>query len=460
MMTQWQQQTIDQPEETMHFESVRILEIDITNPIPAIDVVHPVTDRIYRWAHVLVRIGRQPLGMLQVPLYAHGLSSEACTRFIWHELGPSINEFLQEQGQPPITNLSIAGLPQNMFSNTYDQRDDVAPLVSIVIPTCRVPHRIFACVQKLLEQTYSRYEIIIVDNGPEIMGIAEAVTNRFAYLPHIRCVRETRRGSSWARNRGIEEAHGEIIAFTDDDVLVDRYWVAALVTAFGIDESVGCVTGLILPAELETSSQQWFEQYGGFNKGFCRKIYNLTDHRPDDRLYPYSAGRFGAGANMAFRRSVLFEMGGFDPVLGAGAPTYGGEDLAAFFEVIVRGYQLAYEPGAMVYHCHRRDYRDLERQLFGYGVGFVAFLLKCIVDDPHRLRDLIWKVPRGLWYALSPMSSKNARKQRGYPKELTQIELYGMVCGPLAYMRSRWQVCSIRHQRNAVQNIVDPAYVP
>ena len=456
MMTQSHLQSNEQSEEIAHFEPVRIVEIDIADPIPSIDAVHPVTGQVYGCAHILVRIRSQPVGMIHVTLYGHGISPEACARHIWQECGPAINNVLQEQGIAPITHLSIAGLPWQTGDDGDAQRTDVLPLVSVVIPTCRVPDQIFACVQHVLEQTYPRYEIIVVDNGGDDTNITQAINRSFGHLPHVRCVRETRCGSSWARNRGMDEASGDIIAFTDDDVLVDRYWLSALVAAFSVHNSVACVTGLILPAELETPSQQWFEQYGGFSRGFHRTIYDLTDHRPDDRLYPYSAGKFGAGANMAFRRSVLCELGGFDPVLGAGMPTYGGEDLAAFFEVISRGYSLVYEPSAMVYHYHRHNYRDLERQIFGYGVGFVAFVIKCILDNPRRLQDLMWKVPRGLWYALYPHSAKNARKQQDYPKALTQLELHGMVYGPFAYLHSRWRVAHIRRAERVVHDVPAP----
>ncbi|MEM8534949.1 MAG: glycosyltransferase [Chloroflexota bacterium] len=458
-MTQWQQSK-NQLEEMVHFEPTRIVEIDIAEPIPSIDATHPATAQIYGRAHILVRIGRRPIGIVQVPLYAHGLSSEACARCIWQEYGRAINHVLWEQGQCPIANLSVNGLSRHTEEEHYAQPAVDLPLVSVVIPTCRVPDQIFACVQHVLKQTYPRYEIIVVDNGSDDTGITQAINHSFGHLPHVRCVHETRRGSSWARNRGLEEACGDIIAFTDDDVLVDRYWLSAFVATFNAYESAACVTGLILPAELETPSQQWFEQYGGFSRGFHRTIYDLADHRPDDRLYPYSAGKFGAGANMAFRRSVLCELGGFDPVLGAGAPTCGGEDLAAFFEVISRGYLLVYEPGAMVYHYHRRDYRDLERQLFGYGVGFVAFVIKCILDEPRRLQDLMRKIPRGLWYALNPHSAKNARKQRNYPKALTQLELHGMAYGPFAYLRSCWQVGRIRRTKQVMRDLPAPKYVP
>ncbi len=73
---------------------------------------------------------------------------------------------------------------------------------------------------------------------------------------------------------------------------------------------------MIVPAELETPAQVWLEQYGGFNKGFEARLFNLSNHKPASPLYPYTAGVFGSGANMAFTRAALNEIGGFDPRWG------------------------------------------------------------------------------------------------------------------------------------------------
>src|SRR6185312_3629836 len=144
-------------------------------------------------------------------------------------------------------------------------------------------------------------------------------------------------GLGWARNGGLGEARGEIVAFTDDDVVVDRYWLAELVTGFTVADHVGCVTGIALPMELRTQAQMWFEQFGGFSKGYARRVFDLAENRLRNRLYPYSAGVFGTGANMAFRTSALRATGGFDPALGPGSSGVGGEDLAAFFQIIMAG---------------------------------------------------------------------------------------------------------------------------
>lgn len=86
----------------------------------------------------------------------------------------------------------------------------------------------------------------------------------------MRYVCEPLPGLDNARNRAALTAHGEIVAYTDDDVVVDVNWVRGLAEVFVLDVDVTAVTGLVLPLELETESQALFEEYGGFSRGFNR----------------------------------------------------------------------------------------------------------------------------------------------------------------------------------------------
>jgi len=236
------------------------------------------------------------------------------------------------------------------------------------------------------------------------------------------------------------------VAFVDDDVVIDRYWLVELVRAFSRADRVACVTGLVLPVELETLPQLWIEEFGGFSKGFTRRIFDMAENHPKMPLYPYTAGRLGTGASMAFTAAFLRSVGGFDPALGPGSPAQGGEDLTLFFQAVTRGYKLVYEPAALVYHPHRRDYAGLQKQIYGYGVGLAAYLTRSMLDTPRFLLDLIPKLPYGLFFLLSARSPKNSKKSEGYPKELTMLERKGMLYGPFAYVRSRW---AVRHPRKA-----------
>jgi GT2 family glycosyltransferase len=249
-------------------------------------------------------------------------------------------------------------------------------------------------------------------------------------------VREDRPGLAVAHNRGLEEARGAVVAFTDDDVVVDRLWAAQLAKAFATAPQVGCVTGMILPLELDAPAQVWGAGAWGVGKGFERRVFDGR-RPPGQPLYPYAAGVFGSGANMAFRADVLHALGGFDPRLGAGTPACGGDDLAAFFDVIAAGHRLIYEPTAIVRHRHRADYASLRRQAYGYGSGLVAYLAKTVADDPRRLLAVAARAPWALTHLLSPRSPKNAGRPPDVPAELARIERRGMAAGAVAYARSR-----------------------
>ena len=128
------------------------------------------------------------------------------------------------------------------------------------MPTHNRPDRLALCLHSLLNLRYPAYEIIVVDNAPTTAETAEVVQEMQKSAPFLFYLREDRPGISWARNKGIAIAKGEIIAFTDDDVVVDPYWLTELVYAFTLSADVACTTGAILPLELETPAQLLFER--------------------------------------------------------------------------------------------------------------------------------------------------------------------------------------------------------
>ena len=433
--------------EAPDFKPAQILEVELTQSLPAISAFDVKTDRCYQRAVSLVRLHTQPLGVVELRLEENGLSAADYARQIWRALSLEITEHLRQDELPEVVKLQAAGLPTTGTPKCGQERERLladAPFVTVVIATRDRPASIATCLRSLLASDYPDYEIIVVDNAPRTSATADWIRQTYGNLRQVRYVREDRPGNSWARNCGLMEARTEIVAFIDDDVLVDAHWLAELAKDFSISENVACVTGMILPVELETPAQAWIEQYGGFSKGYHRRIFDMAENRPDGPLYPYTAGMFGSGANMAFKTSVLREMGGFDPALGGGSSAFGGEDLAVFFQVVTRGYQLVYEPAAIVHHLHHRDYARLCRQMYGYGVGLTAYLTKCLFDNPKRVFEFAAKIPHGLYFTLSSQSSKNKKKLADYPQELTNLERKGMLYGPLAYIRSRHRVHQTR----------------
>jgi glycosyltransferase involved in cell wall biosynthesis len=309
------------------------------------------------------------------------------------------------------------------------------PRASVIVATRERSASLSRCLDSLLALDYPDYEVVVVDNAPVTDATERLIAVRYAR--EVRYVVERRRGLAAAHNCGIAMARGEIVAFTDDDVVADGRWLLELASAFEWATDIACVTGMICPAELETPAQVWSEARWGLGKGPTSRIFRTSDRPRPGSMFPFAAGQFGSGANMAFRTDVLRKLGGFDPALGTGTPSRGGDDLAAFFGVIAAGYALAYASGAVVHHWHRRDYASLRRQAYGYGAGLTAYLTKTVADDPRRLAGLAAGAPAGLVHLLSPRSVRNARTPRDYPGELRRRELLGMLGGPRGYLRVR-----------------------
>ncbi len=433
------------------FNPIRMLTIDIGRPLPSIAALDPRSGRCYRQARLLIRLHTRLLGFVDVPLGDNGLRAEDCAAHIWQSLQHEINEHLVQQGMPEIQQLDRSGVPDAACLPWVQARANFrsqAPFASIVMCTRDRIDFLKIHLPHLLTLNYPDYEIIIVDNASSTSAVADLVQGYYGHLPRVRYVREERPGLSWARNCGLRHARGELIAFLDDDEVPDLDWLLELAYAFQTEEHVGCVTGGVIAAEIETPSQLWIEQFGGFYKGrgFRRALFNLTSHRIIHPLYPYLSSIFGAGANMAFRTAVLRELGGFDPALGAGTQASAAEEIEVFFRLIMRGYTLMYEPAALTHHFHRRTYTALQKQIHSYGRGFTAYLTKSILDDPQRLLYLVGQTPIAIDYLFSKESPRNENKALGYPIELTLRELLGMLYGPVAYMRSRQRVRQIVQQ--------------
>jgi len=424
----------------MSFVPILIQEIELSKPLPTFSAFDKQRKQTYQRTRCVVRLHTQPLGSVDLTLALDELSPEEYAPRIWQTLGEQINAHLREDDLPEVTGLDAAGLLTWHTPKCVQERQaflQTAPFASVVISTHNRPTFLARCLSALLNLDYPYYEVIVVDNAPSSSATADFIQQTYADEPKIRYVREDRPGSSSGRNRGILEARGDIIAFTDDDVVVDTHWLTGLAMGFRATKNVACVTGLVLPLELETPTQFLFEIYGGFPRGFSRRIFDLRDHRWEEPGYPYILETYGVGANIAFTASFLHREGGFDPALGPGSPTYSAEDLALLFSVIVNGNHLVYEPASLLYHQHRQNYTDLQKQLYGYAVGFTAYLTKIIVDHPLLTLDCINKVVTRMFFLARIRSSKPERETIPFRQKLKRIERKGFLRGPLAYIQSR-----------------------
>jgi GT2 family glycosyltransferase len=418
---------------------VAVAEIDLAEPfvvsVPAAAYAGDDHDSVRR-ALVLVRLHGKPIGTVLGDAPGGHLDATAFAEQAWAEIEPAISAHLEADGMAPGP--EVTPLPEG---TTPLCRRDLTPddpvFVSVVVATRERPALLAVCLDSLSRLDYPDYEVLVVDNDPVTDDTAELV--RGLADSRIRYVAEPRRGLAAAHNRGLAEATGSVVAFTDDDVIVDRYWLREITSAMRANADVACVTGLIMPAELATQPQLMLELHGHFGKGFDRRIVNLRDRRPSDPLFPFTVGKLGSGANMAFDRHRLARIGGFDPATGAGTVARGGDDLAALFAVLAAGHSISYEPGAIVWHRHRRDDGSLATQAYGYGVGLGAYLTSALVNHPRMIGRALRRAPTGLAYALRPDSPRNRFLGDTWPRELVRLERKGLMFGPFAYTASRWR---------------------
>lgn len=257
------------------------------------------------------------------------------------------------------------------------------PTITAAICTKDRPALLRRCLASLtsLDAWKSRdrdFAILVVDNAPSDDGTRRLV----AEFPGIEYCLEPKPGLDFARNAAMDRARTELIAYVDDDAAVDPGWLAGLRRAWLENPDAGAFTGLVLPLSLETEAQILFERRGGFRRGFQQLRFG-SGH-PVHWTYPCGAGGFGAGCNMAFRRDMLHELGGFDEALDTGPPLPGGGDLDIFYRIIRAGYPLVYEPQFAVYHEHRREMDRLRHQYWTWGLGFMAFVVKSYWADPTQ----------------------------------------------------------------------------
>ena len=303
--------------------------------------------------------------------------------------------------------------------------------VTVVVCTRDRTDGLARCLAALGRSTAPPREVVVVDNAPTSDATRRLVTG----IPGVRYVREPRPGLDIARNTGLAAATTDFVAYTDDDAEPHRDWTWRIRQAFD-EPSVVAVTGLVLPAELDTEAQVLFEDQAGFGRGYDRRDFGpefLTRHR----RWGAPVWDIGAGANMAFRRAAVEAVGGFDERLDVGAAGCSG-DSEMWYRLLASGGRCRYDPAAVVQHHHRRDLQALRRQMHGYMRGHACALLVQFErhGDWGNLRRLLLVLPR--YYAKAGLRTVARRLLRSpQPADaLLGAQVRGYLAGVLFYARS------------------------
>ena len=242
--------------------------------------------------------------------------------------------------------------------------------ISAIVCTRNRLESLRRCIQTLaLVKTAHDWELIIVDNGSN-----DGTSEMLASLPEhvgsarLKTVYEPKRGLAVARNAGVRQSSGKIIAFTDDDCYVAENYIDALMSSFATNPEIGFLGGRILlydNADSRTTIQE------------CQDYLYLKPKT-------FIAAHTVQGANMAFKKEVLDLIGGFNELFGAGTGI-ACEDTDAAAAALWAGVSGAYDPGPTVYHHHGRKTKTDLRPLWKfYEKGLGAYFMKYILRHDSR----------------------------------------------------------------------------
>jgi O-antigen biosynthesis protein len=403
-----------------------------------VELSEPLTDREYpdyRSVHALVRLHGTPVGALSAPLVDGRCEAATMRSAIIDELAPAlVRVAVRHAIERPI---SAPPLDAERLVAAPPQPNDELPGVTVAVCTRDRPDQLRRCLDAIGRLRHPDVEVIVVDNSATEDATRCVVTAYADRIRQLRYEREPGLGLNRARNRAIMSATRDIIAFADDDVVVDPGWASAIARLFRASPEAQALTGLVVPFALETEAQLVFERYRGLGRGWERRWREDAGHGAHPiALRHGDTGELGTGANMAFRRSALATVGGFDPALDLGTVTNGGGDLDMFFRVIKAGGTLVYEPSAVARHEHRRELDALRQQLFNWGTAMRSYTERnrCLYEEEHAQFAALVRWLLGDWHLRRLVRSLF---DRTIPTNLILAEMKGLLTGRSRYHQAR-----------------------
>ena len=243
---------------------------------------------------------------------------------------------------------------------------------SLVIPTHNRRESLRRCLETAVTQDYAEYEVLVVDDGSS--DGTEEMASEFAGVRYLRQVRN--QGPASARNRGIRESTGDVVAFTDDDCLLPRDFVRRLADGYADYAGVGGVGGYQEAAEQVLASNllarlEAYHIHAELGAGDAPSV--------GGKECPASATN-----SMSYRRELLLALGGFDETF----PYAAGEDTDLKWRAVDRGHRLLYVP-VKVTHDRPYTWPDFWRQHVIRGRGVVHFEKKHMGHPPTYVRVLM-----------------------------------------------------------------------
>ncbi|MGH2893759.1 MAG: glycosyltransferase [Solirubrobacteraceae bacterium] len=313
------------------------------------------------------------------------------------------------------------------MEHTYAPRS-----VSVIVTTRGNPPTLERCLRSVLHSDYADFEVIVVDHGPPSPDTARMLVTRFPGELRLRYLEAPWSSASMARNTGLARAEAVIVAFIDDDAVVDAQWIRKSVEALLSEDDAVCVTGRSASPQIRDAMRFAPELTGEVP---VRQTYRRSDANNGHLLLAHTAGGLGSGAGIVMLTDVGRELGGFDPALGPATPACGGEHLDLLARMLRSGYTISYEPTAIIWREHPAHAEARRRQIYRYGIGLGAIISKRLIAGPERLAWLR-TMPAAVRYSRQPAPRQLDDRSSRYPLRLRWLMRLGMLLGPFAYLWS------------------------
>lgn len=272
--------------------------------------------------------------------------------------------------------------------------DEDWPMVSVIVCTYNGSQTLQDTIEGLKQLKYPHFEVIIVDNGS-----TDGLTTEIAHGSGFRVIQTPPTGLSAARNTGLMESCGEIVAYIDDDARPDPHWLHYLVNSFRTSDHCGIGGPNLQP--------------GG--DGLIAECVANSPGGPAQVMLTDEVAEHVPGCNMAFRKSQLEAIGGFDPQFRVA-----GDDVDICWRLQAQGWTIGFSPAALVWHHRRNSISAYLRQQRGYGraeallerkwpekyneVGHVTWLGRVYGKGLPWLFKKPYRVYHGVW-GLAPFQS-------------------------------------------------------
>lgn len=323
------------------------------------------------------------------------------------------------------------------------ERTDTPRSVSVIITTSGNPPTLERCLRSVLHSDNDDFEVIVVDHGSPAPDTARMLVTQFPGELRLRYLEEPWSSASMARNTGLARAEGVIVAFIDDDAVVDARWLSASVEALLDEDDVACVMGRSASPQLHDAMRLAPELSA---EGSTRRTYRRSDTGNGQLLFADAAGGLASGAGIVMLTDVGRELGGFNLALGPATPACGGEHIDLLVRLLGSGYTISYEPNAIIWREHPARAEARRRQIYRYGIGLGAIISKGLIAGPER-RAWLRVLPAAVRHSRDPAPRRFGDTATRYPLRLRWLIRLGILLGPFAYLWSAFLARARRLRR-------------